>query len=340
MFTQVLLFFVIPTLLITPLLTKLWIAYQHKVQAYDVPVERSSHQRPTPRGGGVAIVVPVVFSMVFILNMIQSTWDAFLSTLPFILLALLGFYDDKFEIKAKLKLFIMLMAIAPFAFVLPPYMQLSIMTKVYTIETYYLLIPFFLGAAWLINLTNFMDGINGIATVELLFLCVATLVLRQQLRLSEPQIVMIAVMASACIGFLPFNFPTAKVFLGDVGSLFMGGFVVWLAIIFAYKHVNGLWAFLTLFAVFWVDASVTLVRRLVRRQNLFAAHRDHAYQHLANTLLKSHTKTTLLTLAINVLWLFPLAYLQLTNNLPELAMLAIIPVFFYCFYAKAGKAYE
>lgn len=339
MFT-ILLYFIVPTLIITPILTKLWINYQHKVKAYDIPVGRSSHERPTPRGGGVAIVAPVVFSMAFVLNLTQTTWTALLSTLPFILLALLGFYDDKFEIKAKLKLFIMLLAIAPFAFVLPPYLQLTVMSQVYTLETYSLLIPFFLCAAWLINLTNFMDGINGIATLQLIFLCVAVLLLRQYFRLSDFQILVIAVMLAACVAFLPFNFPAAKVFLGDVGSLFMGGFVVWLAMIFTYQNPNGLWAFLTLFAMFWVDASVTLVRRLLRKQNLFAAHRDHAYQHLANSILKSHQKTTLLILAINVLWLFPLTYLQLANDVPELAIVAIAGAFIYAIYAKAGKAYE
>lgn len=340
MFIQILLIFVGLTLVITPLLTKFWINYQNKVQAFDVPVARSSHSNPTPRGGGIAIVAPVIVAMAFILNMTQSIQVAFLSTMPFILLAMLGFYDDKFEISAKLKLFIMIMAIAPFVFLLPPLVKITFFTSVYTFKTYILLLPFFICALWVINLTNFMDGINGIATLELIFLCAATLLLNNALHLSQFQMVVIAVMGAACLAFLPFNFPHAKVFLGDVGSLFMGGFAVWLAMIFLFQNENGLWAFLTLFALFWVDASYTLVRRLLRKANVFTAHRDHAYQHLANSLLKSHQTTSLLILAINALWLFPLAYLQMTKNMPILAVVAIVPVFVYCHIAKAGQAFD
>ncbi len=194
--------------------------------------------------------------------------------------------------------------------------------------------------SWLINLFNFMDGIDGILSIEVIsVLCcfVGYLYLVAPDTQTPPMSVSL-VLISATTGFFCWNFPRAKLFMGDVGSGFSGlaiGIIVSLSVL---SSTVTLWFWLVLLAVFWVDATYTLLRRIADRQPFLQAHRSHAYQILARRW-NSHAKVSLIVGAVNCFWLAPLAFL--TQYLDRYALFvvfaALAPLFFVQRYVRAGE---
>ena len=177
---------------------------------------------------------------------------------------------------------------------------------------------------WLINLTNFMDGIDGIAGVQTLTVCAAGAVLAQVIAPGTGLWFEPAVLAAASIGFLVWNWPPARVFMGDVGSGYIGFIVAVLTLRAA--GLSRTWLVRALLSGVIVDATFTLAQRTARRDRLFEAHRSHAYQHLA--LAWGHRPVTLLVAAINVCWLTPVAILVALKYLsgPTGLLLAYLPL--------------
>jgi Fuc2NAc and GlcNAc transferase len=183
-----------------------------------------------------------------------------------------------------------------------------------------------IGIVWLTNLFNFMDGIDALEGLEAVTAsALGAFLLARQGHAGLAEIAL--VLACACAGFLVWNWPPAKIFMGDVGSGFIG-FVFGVLVIACARHQPPLlWTWLILIGVFVVDATVTLVRRLIRGERWYQAHRTHAYQH-ASRLWHSHAKVTLAVAVVNLLWLFPMAWWATASPaiaLP-LALAALIPL--------------
>jgi Fuc2NAc and GlcNAc transferase len=153
-----------------------------------------------------------------------------------------------------------------------------------------------------------MDGIDGIAGVEAITVaaCAAgLLILSGETALS----IWILSLVFACLGFLVWNWPPAKIFMGDVGSGFLGVTLGGFALITSNQSELTVWTWLILLGVFLVDSTVTLVTRMARGAKWYEAHRSHAYQHLA-IKYNSHKKVTIGVLIVNIAWLFPWAWLS------------------------------
>ncbi len=186
-----------------------------------------------------------------------------------------------------------------------------------------------------------MDGIDGIAGTEAIFIAGAGGALAI-LTASAPAIAIVSLMFGvACGGFLWWNWPPAKIFMGDVGSGYVGFFIAVLAIAAARENSVALLVWLILGGVFFVDATVTFVRRLARGERVYEAHRSHAYQWLARRW-RSHRRVTLLVSLINVTWLLPAAVIASTR--PSLAgwfaCAALIPLAAAAVAAGAGRDEE
>jgi Fuc2NAc and GlcNAc transferase len=153
-----------------------------------------------------------------------------------------------------------------------------------------------------------MDGIDGLAASEAIFVSLAGAVLTVSPVNGTGVGFAALVFAAASGGFLLWNWPPARIFLGDVGSGFLGFVVVVLAVSASRDNPAALWIWLILGGVFFVDATVTLLRRLLRGERVYEAHRSHAYQWLARRW-GSHRKVTLAVLAVNIVWLLPWAML-------------------------------
>ncbi len=300
--------------LFLPVLTGLALALTGVLRRYalarsmmDIPNARSSHSIAMPRGGGVAIVLSFLLALP-VLAMLgalswQMTW-ALLGAGGGI--AALGFLDDHGPIAARWRL-LGHFAGAVWALYwlggLPPLSffgcSLNMGWLGHGLAAVYLV--------WLLNLYNFMDGIDGIASVEAISVCIGgALVAISSVGDAGAAFLLPLTLAAAVAGFFIWNFPPAKIFMGDAGSGFLGIMLGALSIQAAWIDAQWLWSWLILLGVFIVDATFTLFRRLLRGDKLYEAHRSHAYQYAARHYGR-HLPVTMAVLLINVLWLIPLA---------------------------------
>jgi Fuc2NAc and GlcNAc transferase len=147
-----------------------------------------------------------------------------------------------------------------------------------------------------------------------------------------------ALCSAAAAGFLLWNWPPAKIFMGDVGSGYLGYVLAILALAATIRDPVAVWVWLILGGAFFVDATVTLARRTIRGDRLYEAHRSHAYQWLARRW-GSHLPVTVTLLALNLLWLFPAAWLA--ERYPALALwiliAAYLPLIVLALVAGAGR---
>lgn len=320
-----------------------WLFLHRKGKSKVLPNHRSSHQRPTPQGGGLSVAIVAVLTLLF-LSMDWPVSEQLLAVFPFTLATLTGYWDDFHDLSGHWKLILVMLGVLPLVLIptlfytnlLLPFSAVLAMLGPGAVGLFALIL--LLGLTWVVNLTNFMDGIDGLAVLQVMFMMIVLFFFRDDFTLTPIVIDWLICLWFACLAFLPFNFPRARLFLGDTGSLFLGTIIAWLLVLMTLSHSNGLWVFLCLFAIFWVDTTLTLIRRLWRKKSIFTAHREHAYQHLANEKWHSHTKTVMFLMAINIFWLFPMSYLVLSSVYPLFWLgLALIPVGAYCLWMKAGS---
>lgn len=271
----------------------------------DIPNARSSHTVPTPRGGGVAIVASFLLALPVALaaGVVPHAFAlALLGAGAGI--ALVGFLDDHRHIPARWRL---LGHFAGAGWVLfwlgglPPIELLGMSVDLgwagHALAAVYLV--------WVLNLYNFMDGIDGIASVEALCVCLGGALL--YFLAGQPSLALLpVVLACAVAGFLYWNFPPARIFMGDAGSGFLGITLGALSLQAARVAPELFWSWLILLGVFVADATFTLLRRLLRGDRVYEAHRSHAYQ-FASRRCGGHLPVTLAVAAINVCWLLPIA---------------------------------
>jgi len=180
---------------------------------------------------------------------------------------------------------------------------------------------------WLMNLYNFMDGIDGMAASGAMFICAASIVVLVLVN-GDPSLMLVFGLLAICsLGFLLFNWPPASIFMGDSGSLFLGySFSALIAKTIADGQI-GIWTWLTIFGYFAGDTTTTTVLRLVSIRDWYGAHRSHAYQNLAR-IWGSHLRVVRGVAVYHVLWLLPLAiWSAIEPSFASLAAaLAIAPV--------------
>lgn len=302
----------------------------------DVPNERSSHSVPTPRGGGVAIVIAFVVALPLLAGMDLFTTDALYGVGGAgVMVAVIGFADDHGHIAARWRLLGHFMAAGWALYWLQGLGPIEFFgSTIYLGWLGNLMAVFYL--VWMLNLYNFMDGIDGLASIEAISVCLGISLIYW---LCGPvQLVWPALALAAAVGgFLCWNFPPARIFMGDAGSGFLGIVLAALALHASWASSQLFWSWLILLGVFIVDATWTLMRRLIRGEKVYQAHRSHAYQ-FASRHFDSHRKVTLAVLTINLSWLLPLAYLAASNLLsgPIALFIAYLPLAVFAFKLRAG----
>ena len=288
----------------------------------DIPNERSSHSSATPRGGGMAIVVTTTTAVLVLAVQGSVPRDVCVALIGGgIAAAVVGFVDDRFAVPAGVRLAVHLSAAAWAVYWLGGLTAVRLGDHIAPLGWVGGVLAV-LGIAWVLNLFNFMDGIDGIAASEAVFVAGAGALLSAGGGAGVTDAA--AVFACACGGFLIWNWPPAKIFLGDVGSGYLGYVIAVLALAATRADSAAVWVWLILGGVFFVDATVTLLRRLVRGERVYEAHRSHAYQWLARRW-GSHSKVTCAVLMVNVLWLLPCAVFA--TRRPSLAAATVIFAF-------------
>jgi UDP-N-acetylmuramyl pentapeptide phosphotransferase/UDP-N-acetylglucosamine-1-phosphate transferase len=237
-------------------------------QALDIPNERSLHTRRTPRTGGVAILVGAAASLLILWlarGDVVATWPLYAAVT---ILALISLMDDRYSLGSGLRLLVQGAVVA-------------FLIYQYAADTGGLLTAVvLLFLVWMINLYNFMDGMDGFAAGMSIFGFGTFAILGWQAGQMEIALGC-ATVAAACSGFLLLNFPPARLFMGDVGSTVLG-LLAGIAIL--QSHRDGLlpaWLGIMVFSPFIVDATVTLAIRILHREQFWKPHRSHCYQRLA-----------------------------------------------------------
>lgn len=311
--------------------------YALKKNIIDNPNERSSHSVPTPRGGGVAVVCSYLLALAVLIYSQQLTVHIGLTLMGAgFVIALLGFLDDHGHINSMLRLAIHFLVAIGVVISLGGFAEVTIFNGLQLGFVANIIAVLFL--VWLLNLYNFMDGINGIASVEAITATVSMAILYYLLNTSLNSD-LLWLLAACVFGFLLWNFPKAKIFMGDACSGFLGLTLGILALIALKENLALFCAWIICLGVFVVDATYTLIKRVLSGYKMYDAHRSHSYQILSRKW-GSHTPVTLAVAAINLLWLFPIAYITTTQQwaYPEFAILiAYLPLVFLAIKLKAGN---
>ena len=303
----------------------------------DIPNARSSHSIPTPRGGGVAIVVAFLLAAIAAYGYgVVEPSIALGIVFAGSVIALIGFFDDLGHIAARWRLLGHFSAAIWLVWViggLPPIalfgqtISLGVVGNVLAVV--YLV--------WMLNLYNFMDGIDGLASLEAITVCLSGALLASLA--GEGQIVLLPLLlAAAAAGFLVWNFPPARIFMGDAGSGFLGIVLGGLALQAALHEPQLFWCWLILLGVFIVDATYTLMRRLVRGDKVYEAHRSHGYQ-FASRHYGRHLPVTLGVVGLNLIWLLPIALCVLLLGLDGVLglLIAYAPLLWLAVRFRAGS---
>jgi len=304
----------------------------------DVPNDRSSHSQPTPRGGGLGLTIAHLAGVIVSGRLGLIGTDVVIALVGGgLLVAAIGFFDDHGHVHAAWRLlchFLAFIWAIGWLGVLPPVDFGWGAIDLAWVGTLLLL----LYLAWFVNLFNFMDGIDGIAALQALTMaCAAAMLIAvadNDLREALPLWLLVA----ATGGFLLWNWPPARIFLGDVGSGYLGYALGALALWSVTRDLLTPWVWLILGGAFLADATVTLVVRAVHGDALAIAHRSHAYQRLSRHW-RSHKRVTIAFLLVNVLWLVPWAWIATTQ--PAYGMIvsvaALAPLFVIAVRLGAGR---
>lgn len=315
------------------------------------PTNRCSHIQPTPRGGGLSfVVISLLATTVCLWNEVSSGSLLTVLLCGGALIAAIGFCDDLYQLSIKKRLGAQILIIAASVYTLLPAPAIELWGIRLQSDVICWGITA-LALVWWLNLFNFMDGIDGLAGMEAT--CILTtaggLMYYQQGAASSLVLFPMLILTASLAGFILVNWAPAKIFMGDVGSTFLGYTLGMLAATTVYSGALNLWVWLILPGVFWVDATFTLLRRMLRGDRWYQAHQSHAYQRVSRYLVEpegknltrkaAHRRVTLAALALNVCWLLPLATMALfwpAWGLP-LVMLAWAPLVALAAYYGAGK---
>ncbi|MBI2603629.1 MAG: glycosyltransferase family 4 protein [Deltaproteobacteria bacterium] len=258
-----------------------YLLLQFGLLSIDTPGQRSSHSTPTPRGGGLSFVLIVSSYLACLLFIIdRKISDSLVIVLICgIILATVGLADDRRSVSKTTRFLFQL--------------TLSIVVVLWgltwgDLEIFGVILPesvspflTVLWIMWVTNTFNFMDGINGMASLNGIIFATVLAVLAYA-NVETTICLLLLAIAGSLIGFLPFNFPKAKVFMGDCGSLFLGFlFATIPLIIHSNGHTLSALATLAIYMPFLFDTSFTILIRFIKKENIFEAHRTHIYQRLA-----------------------------------------------------------
>jgi UDP-N-acetylmuramyl pentapeptide phosphotransferase/UDP-N-acetylglucosamine-1-phosphate transferase len=302
--------------LLSAALTWSSIRYAMRVRLIDEPGRRRSHSVPTPRGGGIAIVAAIALCV----GVPLAVWSPpqLFVIAALLLVAAVGWIDDHRPLSARLRILVhwgaVLLLFVPSLFdpTLPPG---TIRSTAWGYGGAFLVIG--LIVVWSVNLHNFMDGIDGLLAMQALFCLGAFAALLAQAGDVGPACAA-GLAAAAVLGFLPFNFPRARIFMGDVGSGALGLTIGLAAIALAGHDWGAAATAVVVVSAFVTDATCTLLSRMLRGRRWYSAHREHLYQWLVRSGF-SHAQVVALYMTWNLLLVLPVVCWMNRPSAPSIA---------------------
>ena len=288
--------------------------------------DRSSHTTPTPHGGGIAIAI-TWFSGISYLYYIGDINESLYFTLMLgVIISVVSYIDDLIELSPKVRLLTQSSIAIVGLYFLNGFKEIDFLY--FSIENQIVTNIFaFLMIVWFINLYNFLDGIDGYAGSEAIFLGVASFLL-----FGDSVSLVLAVSVS---GFLLWNWHKAKIFMGDVGSTLLGYNIAIFTIYYANQESSNFWIWIILFGLFWFDATLTLFRRYHNNERVSEAHKKHVYQRLTQ-IGWSHSKVVIVSIVLNIS-LFLVVYFL--SNILVSFLISIIVLYTSTRYVDSKKGF-
>jgi UDP-N-acetylmuramyl pentapeptide phosphotransferase/UDP-N-acetylglucosamine-1-phosphate transferase len=270
-------------------LTGIYRLYALRKSIIDIPNSRSSHIVSTPRGGGIAISITWFIAITFLFLRKEINSSLFFALLCGLPISAIGLIDDINAIAPKVRFLVQLISSTMAIFFLGGINSIDIGFSQLHIPVL-LNILAIIGIVWFTNLFNFLDGIDGYISAEVIFICLAAYILSESL--------LPLFLVSAVAGFLLWNWQPAKIFMGDVGSTLLGFTIGVFAIHYQNINQSSIITWLMLSSLFWFDATITLFRRLKNHEKLSEPHKKHAYQRIVQFGF-THQRTVISATVIN-----------------------------------------
>ncbi|WNL15927.1 glycosyltransferase family 4 protein [Arcobacter cryaerophilus gv. pseudocryaerophilus] len=289
--------------------------------------ERSSHTVPTPHGGGIALAITWFIGLFYLYFIGEISSNLFYALLFGAVISIVSFFDDIYELSPKIRLIVQSIVAIGGLYFLGGFETFTfgifdIQNPIFTnIFAFFMII-------WFINLYNFLDGINGYAGSEAIFLALAGFIL-----FSGNHFLVLSV---AVLGFLYWNWNNAKIFMGDVGSTLLGYNIAIFTIYYANEESTNFWIWIILFGIYWFDATLTLIRRKLNKEKLSQAHKKHGYQRLTQAGW-SHYKVTNYSIGLNIILFFIVYFV---SNIFVAFILALIVLALSMKFVDNKKAFE
>lgn len=296
--------------------------YAIKKSIIDIPNERSSHTIPTPRGGGIAVIIVFFIGLIYFKsNITDSLFYALWCSVPIVIVSLI---DDIITLSSRSRLLVQSFSAIGALYFLGGIENIDF--ELFILSGWWLNILAFISIVWITNLYNFLDGIDGYAASQAIIGGLGVF-----LFFNNPLGLVIIV---AALGFLLFNWDKASIFMGDVGSATLG----FIFAVFCFSDTSGgnIYIWLILLSFFWYDATITLIRRYKNKEKITEPHRKHAYQRLTQSGW-SHGKITLFFLSINLIFIILLLF---STNHTYLFILNIILLYFIMNFIDNKKRFE
>ncbi len=300
-----------------------WVA--QKKMLIDIPNERSSHDTPTPRGGGMAIAITWFLGITYLYFLNQINANLYYALLSGILISGVSFLDDIYTLKSFPRILVQSISTLIALYFIGGLKVIDF--GFFSTENIILLnVVAFIGIIWFTNLFNFIDGIDGYSSTGAIVIALTLFFFVKD--------TLLLVLALSVLGFLPWNWQKAKIFMGDIGSTLLGFTIAVLIINYnnteQFSIINGL----IITSLFWFDATVTLISRFLNKEKLNQAHRKHAYQRIVQAGF-SHQKTVLLAIFINLL-LFCFVFLSHQFKTYTSSFLLIVLLLLFLLYKLIG----
>lgn len=312
------------------LLTRYIIAFATARDIVDIPNDRSSHTVTTPRGGGLSISLSLIVCLVFVMKTHNNIPDhLLLFTFCIMLISIIGIVDDLrgLSIKIRASLYVLISTVF-----------ISTVLNQNIFESYYFIILLIILLSWFINMYNFMDGADAISSIQAIVCALPIAIIFSSINQNAFAVFCYGLTASS-LGFVIWNWPQAKIFMGDVGSCVIG-FVFGCLMIFTYlSNYFSLYIWFILLSFFIVDSSLTLVMRIIRREKWYKAHRSHSYQRVLQ-MGYSHKKLAIIFIIYALLIQWPASYIVYKMSDVGVYITAVIYIFLMCVWYVVQKKYR
>ncbi|HHL3493001.1 TPA: glycosyltransferase family 4 protein [Legionella pneumophila] len=315
--------------------TKLFCGIAQNSKLIDKPNNRTLHLKPTVRGGGIVFIGLSLLTLPFIWYFTGTFYkESVFLLLSILLIAGVSFFDDIYDLPIKIRLGVQCIV----AFILAVFIRPEKLDFIlFSVSHNYIIIPFvFFMVIWAINHFNFMDGLDGFCALQAIYLLACYFILfnvHHALVYQEFCWILIC----SLVGFLIFNFPPAKLFMGDVGSASLGLIIFSMALIAQQKYQIPIIYWFILNSLFLFDSTVTLLRRIVNKERWFAPHRKHAYQRLKQ--FGMDTRFILLAQLLMNGFIGCLVFLSWTQKVTILCALLMLTLILLSYYFIVERIY-